>query len=76
MSISEFLDGIIDMNNKISKISFYEILSYILSVFLYIVFFLGFVFGILQKNYFLTEYSGIFFIFYSYMLWNYPFSDL
>lgn len=76
MSILRFLDGTVEMNNKISGISFYEILSYILSVFLYIVFFLGFTFGILQKNYFLTEYSGIFFIFYSYMLWNYPFSDL
>ena len=64
------------MNYKISKISFYEILSYILSVFLYIIFFLEFAFGILQKNYFLTEYSGIFLIFYSYVLWDYPFSDL
>ena len=64
------------MNYKISKISFYEILSYILSVFLYIIFFLGFAFGILQKNYFLTEYSGIFLIFYSYVLWDCPFSDL
>ena len=76
MSILRFLDGTVEMNNKISGISFYEILNYILSVFLYIVFFLGFAFGILQKNYFLTEYSGIFFIFYSYMLWDYPFSDL
>ena len=64
------------MNNKISKISFYEILSYILFVFLYIVFFLGFAFSILQKSYFLIGHSGIFLIFYSYILWDYPFSDL
>ena len=76
MSILRFLGGTVEKNYKISKISFYEILSYILSVFLYIIFFLGFAFGILQKNYFLTEYSGIFLIFYSYVLWDYPFSDL
>lgn len=64
------------MNNKISGISFYEMLNYILLVFLYIIFFLGFAFSILQKSYFLTEYSGIFLIFYSYILWDYSFSDL
>ena len=64
------------MNNKISGISFCEMLNYILFVFSYIIFFLGFTFSILQKSYFLTEYSGIFLIFYSYVLWDYPFSDL
>lgn len=64
------------MNNKISRISFYEMLNYILLVFLYIIFFLGFAFSILQKNYFLIGYGGIFLIFYSYILWDYPFSDL
>ena len=74
--ILKSLDGTVEMNNKISGISFYEMLNYILLVFLYIIFFLGFAFSILQKSYFLIGYSGIFLIFYSYILWDYPFSDL
>ena len=71
-----FLDGTVEMNYKISEISFYEILSYILFVFLCIVFVLGFAFSILQKSYFLTGYIGLILIYCFYMLWVYPFSDL